>query len=125
VLEIQMSRLKKFGFDEIFLATNYKSEYIENFFADTSRLGVKLKISKEKKTLGTCGPLSLLKAELSKPFLVMNGDILTTTDFSQYHFALNVQSDFVVATKEIIYPFEFGNVPVMAISLAKCRRNRT
>ena len=41
----------------------------------------------------------------------MNGDILTTTDFSQiYDFALNVSSDFVVATKEIIYPFEFGNV---------------
>jgi NDP-sugar pyrophosphorylase family protein len=36
---------------------------------------------------------------------------LTTTDFSQlYDFALNVRSDFVVATKEIIYPFEFGNV---------------
>jgi len=111
VLEIQMSRLKKYGFDEIFLATNYKSEYIENFFADTSRLGVKLRISKENKPLGTCGPLSLLRAELKEPFLVMNGDILTTTDFSQlYHFSLNVQSDFVVATKEIIYPFEFGNV---------------
>jgi NDP-sugar pyrophosphorylase family protein len=111
VLEIQMTMLQKYGFDEIYLATNYKSDYIENFFSDTSRLRIKLKISRENKPLGTCGPLSLLKTELGEPFLVMNGDILTTTDFSQlYDFALNVRSDFVVATKEIIYPFEFGNV---------------
>jgi NDP-sugar pyrophosphorylase family protein len=34
VLEIQIEHLKKHGFDEIFLATNYKSQYIENFFGD-------------------------------------------------------------------------------------------
>jgi NDP-sugar pyrophosphorylase family protein len=111
VLEIQMTRLQKYGFDEIFLATNYKSEYIENFFSNTSRLGIKLKISRETIPLGTCGPLSLLRKELIDPFLVMNGDILTTTDFAKLHqFALGVDSDFIVATKEIIYPFEFGNV---------------
>jgi NDP-sugar pyrophosphorylase family protein len=111
VLEIQISRLKKYGFDEIFLATNYKSEYIKNFFGDASRLGVKLTVSKESKPLGTCGPLSLLKHKLLQPFLVMNGDILTTADFSQlYDFASNIESDFTVATKEIITPFEFGNV---------------
>lgn len=109
VLEIQMGRLKRFGFDEIFLATNYKAEYIENFFANTSRLGVKLKISREQEPLGTCGPLSLLKNELQEPFLVMNGDILTTTDFSKmYDFALKLDSNFIVGTKEIITPFEFG-----------------
>ncbi len=111
VLEIQMTRLQKYGFNEIFLATNYKSEYIKNFFSNTSELGITLKISREDKPLGTCGPLSLLRNELTEPFLVMNGDILTTTDFSRLHeFALKVDADFTVATKEIIYPFEFGNV---------------
>jgi NDP-mannose synthase len=61
--------------------------------------------------LGTCGPLSLLRKELTEPFLVMNGDLLTTANFYQlYQFALNTKTDFVVATKELIYPFEFGNV---------------
>lgn len=111
VLEIQIGRLKKFGFDEIYLATNYKSQYIANFFGDASRLGVKLTVSKETKPLGTCGPLSLLRHKLTGPFLVMNGDILTTTDFSRlYDFAVHIDSDFIVATKEIITPFEFGNV---------------
>lgn len=109
ILEIQMGRLKRFGFDEIILATNYKAEYIGNFFADTSRLGVTLKISKEDKPLGTCGPLSLLKNELTEPFVVINGDILSTINFSKmYDFAMKVNSDFIVGTKEIITPFEFG-----------------
>jgi len=34
VLEIQIENLKKSGFDEIFLATNYKCDYIEKFFGD-------------------------------------------------------------------------------------------
>ena len=29
ILEIQINQLKNFGFNEIFLATNYKSEFIE------------------------------------------------------------------------------------------------
>jgi len=47
-----------------FLATNYKSDYIENFFGDGSRFGVQLKFSKEEFPLGTAGPLLLLKNEL-------------------------------------------------------------
>jgi len=55
ILEIQIERLKKYEFNEIFLATNYKSEYIESFFGDGSKYGVKLYISKEDKPLGTVG----------------------------------------------------------------------
>jgi len=111
ILEIQINRLKMHGFDEIILATNYKSEYIENFFGDGSKLGVNLVISREDIPLGTCGPLSLLKDRLKEPFLVMNGDILTTADFTKlYQFACAVDSEFIVVTKEIITPFEFGNV---------------
>jgi len=111
VLEIQIYRLKKYGFNEIFLATNYKSEYIENFFGDGSRYGVKLIISKEEKPLGTAGPLSLLKDKLREHFLVMNGDILTLMDFQKfYDFALKMESILTVGIKEIITPFAFGNI---------------
>lgn len=111
ILEIQIGRLKEHGFDEIFLATNYKAEYIQNFFGDGSRLGVSITISKEDKPLGTCGPLSLLKDRLAGPFVVMNGDILTTIDFGRLHkFSVTMQSDLVVVTKEIVMPFAFGNV---------------
>ncbi len=111
VLEIQIERLKKFGFDEIFLATNYKSQYIEGFFGDGSRYGVKLSISKEDKPLGTAGPLLLLKDQLTEPFIVMNGDILSLIDFSKlYDFALKQKSLLTISIKKEITPFAFGNI---------------
>ena len=111
VLEIQIERLKKFGFDEIFLATNYKSEYIEGFFGNGSRYGVKLAISKEKIPLGTAGPLLLLKDQLKEPFIVMNGDILSLIDFSiLYDFALKQDSLLTISIKKEITPFAFGNI---------------
>lgn len=111
VLEIQIENLKRSGFDEIFLATNYKSEYIENFFGDGSRYGVSLKISKEEKPLGTVGPLTLLKKELDEPFLVMNGDILTQLHFKElYDFAVSKNTKLTISIKEYTMPFAFGNI---------------
>lgn len=111
ILEIQIERLKKYGFDEIFLATNYKSEYIGNYFGDGSRYGVKLKISKEEKPLGTAGPLLLLKNELTEPFIVMNGDILTLIDFGElYDYAGSKDSRLTISIKKEITPFAFGNI---------------
>jgi len=112
ILEIQIEHLKNYGFDEIYLATNYKSEYIEKFFGNGARYGVKLTVSKEDKPLGTVGPLSLLKEELEKePFLVMNGDIITKYDLYQlYKFGSNIDANLTVGIKELITPFRFGNI---------------
>jgi len=111
VLEIQIEGLKKFGFDEIFLATNYKSEYIGNFFGDGSRYGVKLVISKEEKPLGTAGPLSLLREQLTEPFLLMNGDILSLINYKEfYEFSLKQNALLTLAIKKEITPFAFGNI---------------
>jgi NDP-sugar pyrophosphorylase family protein len=111
IMEIQMERFKQHGFDVIYLATNYKSEYIQNFFGDGSRYGVQLHISKEKKPLGTAGPVKLLQNEFTEPFVVMNGDILSLIDFSKlYQFANEKKSILTLAIKKEIMPFEFGNI---------------
>ncbi len=111
VLEIQIEALKTYGFNEIYLATNYKSDYIENFFGNGSKFGVKLTISKETKRLGTVGPLTLLKEELTEPFLMMNGDILTQVDYKKmYDFAKSQDTILTVGIKEIVSPFQFGNI---------------
>lgn len=111
VLEIQIEHLKANGFNHIFLATNYKSAYIENFFGDGSKYGVKLTISKEDIPLGTAGPVKLLQEQLQEPFLVMNGDILTQLAYKDlYDFALTKSSLLTICTKEIVTPFQFGNI---------------
>jgi NDP-mannose synthase len=111
ILEIQIERLKKYGFDKIFLATNHKSDYIKNFFGDGSRYGVALIISKEYKPLGTAGPIKLLEDSLTEPFVVMNGDILSLIDFTKlYEYAKVKGSCLTICIKREVTPFEFGNI---------------
>jgi NDP-sugar pyrophosphorylase family protein len=111
ILELQINHLKKYGFKEVFIATNYKSDYIEKFIGDGSRYGVSIKISKERKKLGTVGPLTLLKKELTKPFILINGDILSTVNFRKfYNFSSKLNSQLCVCTKKIFYPLSFGKI---------------
>jgi NDP-sugar pyrophosphorylase family protein len=113
LMEVQIHSLKAHGVKEIFVATNYKSQYIEAYLGDGSKYDVKLTYSCEDKQLGTAGPLSLLKDKLTEPFLVMNGDILTRLDFTEfYRFAYRQASSLTIATKIIATPFRFGNVTV-------------
>lgn len=112
VLEIQIEHLARHGFKEIYIATNYKADYVESFIGDGKRLGVDVKFSKEEIPLGTCGPLSLLKNELQEaPFILMNGDILSTIDFqNMFEAGIAKEADLTVVTKEILTPFGFGRV---------------
>ena len=110
VLEIQIENLQKYGVTDVFLSTNYKSEYIENYFR-LSPPGLRLHVVKEDKPLGTVGPLSLLRNQLEDPFLLMNGDILTALDFTKfYDFAIRGEACLTVAIKRHLTPFSFGNI---------------
>src|SRR6185295_6454413 len=101
LLEIQILTLKRCGVTDIFIATNYMSEYVEAFLGDGSRFGLTLTFSKEPKPLGTCGPVGLLKERLTEPFVLMNGDLLTNLDFAKaYRFALGLDADLTVVTNE-------------------------
>lgn len=118
ILEVQLRSLEEAGATEAFLATNYMSDFIAAFVGDGSKFGFPVRISKETEPLGTCGPLSLLRDRLKKPFVVMNGDILTRLDFGRfYQWASAQEALLTVATKVITTPFRFGNVSVSADDL--------
>jgi NDP-sugar pyrophosphorylase family protein len=88
ILEIVVRQLKSYGFDEIIMAVGHLAELIMTFFNDGSKYGVKIKYTGEDKPLGTAGPLALMKEDLHETFLMMNGDVLTTLDYSNlvdYH----------------------------------------
>lgn len=113
VLEIIIKNLKKNGFSEIFISTYYMADYVKTFLGDGKKYGVLITYSLDGKPLGTCGPILKLKEYLKEPFLLVNGDILTTFDFRKvYKFAQKTNALLTVVTKEIIAPFEFGNVRV-------------
>ena len=111
VLEIQIMSLVKHGVTDVFVATNYMADYVQAFLGDGRKYGVRLVFSKEDQPLGTCGPVTLLEKELDRPFILMNGDILTTLDFRRaYDTAVSHVAPLVVITKEIRTPFSFGTV---------------
>lgn len=111
VLEIQIERLRSFGFERVVLATNYKADYIEKFLGDGSDYGVELVYSKEREALGTAGPLSLCRDMLTSPFLVMNGDILSLVDYGEmYDWACSAGAKLTVGIKKMTMPFSFGNI---------------
>ncbi|MCE5214534.1 MAG: NTP transferase domain-containing protein [Methanobacterium sp.] len=88
ILEIVVKQLKLRGFNEIFMATGHLGELIMSYFDDGEKFGVNIKYTRELEPLGTAGPLTLVKDEIDDSFLVMNGDILTTIDYSKlmkYH----------------------------------------
>jgi NDP-sugar pyrophosphorylase family protein len=80
ILEVVIRQLKRAGFDDVTLAVGYLSELLAAYFGDGEKLGVRIRYSREDKPLGTAGPLALVDG-LDQPFLVMNGDLLTTLDY--------------------------------------------
>jgi len=111
ILESTIRGLKKHNFNEIILCTNYKSYLFETYLGDGSSRGIKVTYSKEKKPLGTAGPLKLLENKLDEPFLVINGDILTNLNFEDFRkFHYSNKADMTIATKIVELPLRYGVV---------------
>ena len=71
IIEIVIQNLKKNGFKEIIISTNYMSDLIQTFCGDGKKYKIKIKYIKEKKMLGTIGPLKIIK-NLKEDFLLIN-----------------------------------------------------
>ena len=82
VLEILLRQLARHKFRDVILSTGYLSELLMAVVGDGSKYGVAVTYKHEEHPLGTAGPLALLRDRLSDPFLVMNGDLLTTLSFT-------------------------------------------
>lgn len=103
------------GFQEIYISVNYKSEIIKNYFKDGSEFGVNINYLEEKERLGTGGSLSLLPERPREPFLVINGDIMTTLNFEnflQYH--VNSKSEATMCVREHTVEIPFGVIETEA-----------
>ncbi|MEA3512517.1 MAG: nucleotidyltransferase family protein [Campylobacterota bacterium] len=82
ILETIIENFASYGFKDIIISVNYKSEMIREYFKDGRDFGVNIEYVEESKRLGTAGALSLLKEYPNEPFFVMNGDLLTNVNFS-------------------------------------------
>ena len=85
MLQTIVEKFSEYGYTNIVMCTNYKSDVIKDFFGDGSKFGVDIEYVSEKKRMGTAGALSLLSNDMTEPFFVMNGDLLTNINFEHLH----------------------------------------
>lgn len=83
ILEILLRQLVSHGANHATIAVGYLANLIKVYFGDGSQFGLKIDYSLEEKPLGTMGPLRLIE-DLPENFLVMNGDVLTDLNFSEF-----------------------------------------
>lgn len=77
ILERLVLHLVSYGISDIFLSINYLGHVIEEHFGDGRAFGCRIRYLREKKPLGTGGPVSLLPPDTRDPVLVLNGDLVT------------------------------------------------
>jgi NDP-mannose synthase len=112
ILEVVLRQLKHYGFTRITLAVNHLARLIEAFFGDGSAYGLQIDYSLEDKILGTAGPVRLVDS-LDDTFLVMNGDLLTTLDYSDlFRFHAENAADLTIATYQKEVKIDLGVLEV-------------
>ena len=111
ILEIILRQMKRCCVEEVILTVGHLSELLKAFFQDGERLDLKISYSFEDEPLGTAGPLSLIDG-LDEMFLVTNGDVLTTLDFTDLIRA-HVQSGGIatIATHARKVKIDLGVIP--------------
>lgn len=80
VIEILIEQLRESGITDLTVVTGHLAELIQSFLGDGQRYGLKIDYIRESVPLDTAGCLGMLPRP-REPFLVMNGDLLTTLDF--------------------------------------------
>jgi dTDP-glucose pyrophosphorylase len=110
LLERQIRRLYKMNITQIYISINYLGEVIKNHFGDGSKFGVEIIYLDENKKLGTAGALSLLpNFDDLQSILVMNGDVLTTSDFvNLFHFHEEHQSVITISAIDYHVDIPYG-----------------
>lgn len=120
ILEILLDQLIDNGFSNFYLSVNYLKEKIMDYFEDGSKWDVNIQYLIEKKPLGTAGSISLLPKEIKKPFIVMNGDILTKFNLNQLLDFHNKNNSFTtICAREYEVTIPFGVLEKEGIELKK------
>jgi len=108
ILENILESFAEQGFKRIFLSVNYKAEMIQKHFGAGDRWGVRVEYLHESTRLGTAGALSLLPEKPSVPIVVMNGDLLTRTNFDhllQFHITQGAAATMAVREYDFQVPY--------------------
>ena len=113
ILHTIVENFAKYGYTDIIMCVNYKSEIIKEYFGNGDKFGVKIEYVLENQRMGTAGALSLLQKRPKDDFFVMNGDLLTNVNFEylhEYHKDSNAYASICVRKYDMQVPYGVVNV---------------
>ena len=111
ILENILESFAEQGFRRIFLSVNFKAEMIRNHFGAGERWGVQVDYLEEGTRLGTAGALTLLPRRPDAPLIVMNGDLITRTNFDGLlKFHADQDAAATMAVREYDFQIPYGVV---------------
>ncbi|MCA8941508.1 MAG: NTP transferase domain-containing protein [Planctomycetes bacterium] len=105
-----LDHLQHHGFDRLFLSVHYLADRVRDAVGDGSDWGMTVDYLEEDEPLDTGAGLVLLE-DVDEPFLIINGDILTTlnlTAFTRWHQL--EQNLATIATYRFAAPLPYGVV---------------
>lgn len=109
IAEVIVRQLVDAGFSSIHMCTGYLADYIRLYFQDGGQWGASIRYTQEEHPLGTAGPLGYLKGKMQQDFLMMNGDLITTLDYTRlYRFHLEQRADLTLAAHQQEESNRFG-----------------
>jgi len=113
LLERIILHLVSHGIGRIFISVNHLAQVIEDYFEDGSKYGTKIEYLSEDNPLGSGGAISLLPGIPEQPLLVMNGDLIVDTNFTDM-IEFHNQNDFYATMGVYSY---FHQVPFGCVEM--------
>lgn len=108
VLELILERALNAGIKKVTISVNYLRHMVEDYFGDGSAFGLDITYLREDKPLGTAGALSGLKISPTKPFFIMNGDLISEVNFQNlldFHVSNGADATMTVRSHETQNPY--------------------
>lgn len=84
IIEYNIDRLTAFGVNNYTISVNYLGHVIKDYFEAGGKKEINIAYVEEKEPLGTLGSISLVSNFASEYILVMNSDLLTDIDYSDF-----------------------------------------
>jgi bifunctional UDP-N-acetylglucosamine pyrophosphorylase/glucosamine-1-phosphate N-acetyltransferase len=112
-LEHTINSLKNSGIKEIVLLIGWRSEKLQEYFGTGKRLGVKIDYAHQTARYGTAHAIGTARKHFTKPFLCLNGDILTTNELVKGLLGFyDKNKSTTMALAEVPNPSGFGVVEI-------------
>jgi mannose-1-phosphate guanylyltransferase/phosphomannomutase len=111
MMEHIVDLLRQHGITDHVTLLHFQPELIEGYFGDGSELGVRMTYVSAAEDYGTAGAVKNAEKQLTGPFLVISGDLLTDFDLgAAWKFHRERGADLTICLTRVENPLQYGVV---------------